>query len=143
MEMKNYDCQEQGSGVCCEECADCRFHTGQVVGDYAVVSNPPQLKALLDEIFTPEFMCRHSSVKSFEAFQYSSAVVVNWGKDPLIYRPVLLDTFVREVTDFSSWDEMVKQAADEHFQTKQILEKNQRRKKNDKAKIHCSAGERS
>ena len=37
-------------------------------------------------------------------------MVVNWKADTLIYAPPLLDAFVKESTDFATWDEMVRSA---------------------------------
>ena len=52
---------------------------------------------------------------SFEGFKYSSAVIVDWNRDTLIYDRYLLDHFVRESTRFAAWEEMVKAAADERY----------------------------
>ena len=49
-------------------------------------------------------------MRAFEGFRYSSAVMVNWKADTLIYAPPLLDAFVKESTDFATWDEMVRSA---------------------------------
>jgi hypothetical protein len=80
-----------------------------------VISNPPELKELLKNIFDDDFMKEYTTLENFTAFQFSSAVVVNWDSDPLIYKTVLLDAFVKETTRFTSWDEMVRTATDKHF----------------------------
>ena len=70
-------------------------------------------KALMDllrDIFTEDFMGRHTRFDNFEHFCFSSAVIVNWNADTLIYSQTLLDSFVRESTDFSDWDTMVRRA---------------------------------
>lgn len=61
-------------------------------------------------MFTDEFMEKYTSFQTFEAFRYSSAVLVNWDADIWHYSPELLDLFVRESTCFTSWDEMVRAA---------------------------------
>ena len=58
-----------------------------------------QLMSLLRDIFTDEFMAR-----------FSSAVIANWNADILIYSLTLLVSFVRESTDFTDWDTMVRRA---------------------------------
>jgi flavorubredoxin len=63
---------------------------------------------LLEDIFTDDFMQEYTRFESFEGFRYSSAVMVNWKADTLIYAPPLLDAFVKESTDFATWDEMVR-----------------------------------
>ena len=70
---------------------------------------------LLDMIFTDEFMQKYTNFDSFEPFKYSSAVMVNWGSSEMIYRPEIFDNFVKESTQFQSWDEMVMKATDIKF----------------------------
>ena len=72
---------------------------------FVFLENAPELMRLLEDIFTDDFM-----QESFEGFRYSSAVMVNWKADTLIYAPPLLDAFVKESTDFATWDEMVRSA---------------------------------
>ena len=69
-----------------------------------------KLPRLLEDIFTDDFMQEYTRFESFEGFRYSSAVMVNWKADTLIYAPPLLDAFVKESTDFATWDEMVRSA---------------------------------
>lgn len=76
------------------------------------------IRKLLNEIFSNTFMQTHSRFQSFEAFQYSSAVFVNWKADQLVYDKEVFDGFVRESTDFGSWEEMVQAAADKRFPQK-------------------------
>lgn len=80
--------------------------------NYEFVEYTPQLKALLSQIFTDQFMSRHSRFQTFAGFQYSSAVFVNWNSDQLVYAKDVFDNFVKESTSFSSWEEMVKTATD-------------------------------
>jgi len=40
---------------------------------------------LLEDIFTDDFMQEYTRFESFEGFRYSSAVMVNWKADTLIY----------------------------------------------------------
>ena len=65
---------------------------------------------LLEDIFTDAFMQQHTRFDNFEGFQFSSAVILNWKADTLVYAPLLLDAFVKESTRFGSWDEMVRTA---------------------------------
>lgn len=70
---------------------------------------------LLDMIFTDEFMQKYTNFENFEYFRYSSAVMVNWGGDHMIFQETVFNNFVIESTQFKSWDEMVMKAADERF----------------------------
>lgn len=74
---------------------------------YDIVSNPPEMREVLESIFTDAYMQEYTSFTSFDAFRYSSAVIVNWEKDPMIYSKQLFDNFVNESTKFKSFDEMV------------------------------------
>lgn len=83
--------------------------------NYQYVDNTQQLRTLLGRIFSDDFMQQHTSFPSLYAFQASSAVIVNWQAPQLIYAPQLLDAFVRESTQFSCWEEMVRCATDQCF----------------------------
>lgn len=83
---------------------------------FQYVDYPQEMKDLLSRIFSDAFMQTHTRFQSFEGFRYSSAVFVNWNSDQLIYNEALLDRFVQESTQFSSWGEMVRTAADQCFQ---------------------------
>lgn len=83
---------------------------------WETVQNTQELQKLLSEIFSDEFMQTHSRFKNFAGFRYSSAVIVNWDAEVLVYPILLLDNFVKESTDFSSWDEMVRAATNQRFQ---------------------------
>lgn len=83
---------------------------------FVYVDCPPELKQLLEQIFSDAFMQANTRFQSFEGFRYSSAVFVNWGADQMIYDEQVFDNFVRESTRFSCWDEMVRTAADRQFQ---------------------------
>ena len=85
-----------------EPCGQCAA-SGSVQG-FDVVPRSPEMRGLLEEIFTDRFMAKYTNFENFESFRYSSAVVVNWESDVLIY--------ARERTQFSSWEEMVRSAAD-------------------------------
>lgn len=74
------------------------------------LSEAQQLMSLLRDIFTDEFMARYTRFDNFEHFCFSSAVIANWNADILIYSQTLLDSFVRESTDFTDWDTMVRRA---------------------------------
>ncbi len=76
---------------------------------------PQQFRELLEKILNDGFMARHTRFQSFEGFRYSSAVFVNWNAEQLVYNEEVFDNFVRESTEFESWDEMVKTAADTYF----------------------------
>lgn len=70
---------------------------------------------LMDMIFTDQFMKKHTNFDSFEHFRYSSAVMVNWGGEYMIYPEKVFNNFIVESTEFSNWDQMVMAAADERF----------------------------
>ena len=82
---------------------------------FQYVDFPPEFRKMLEDIFSDEFMQENSRFESFEGFQYSSAVFVNWKSDQLVYNEEVFDAFVRESTRFSSWEEMVRTATDKHF----------------------------
>ena len=77
---------------------------------YEYIPDAPALMKLLEDIFTDDFMRENTRFESFEGFQFSSAVILNWKADTLIYAPPLLDAFVKESTQFGDWDEMVRTA---------------------------------
>lgn len=83
--------------------------------DYECVEYNRELKELLENIFTDEFMKENTRFEDFKSFQFSSAVFVNWESDQLIYNKSVFDGFVSESTDFKSWDEMVKKGAEHTF----------------------------
>ena len=83
--------------------------------DYVAVPAPKEFRDLLKRIFTDEFMQEHTTFRNFEGFQYSSAVMTNWEADQMIYQPAVFDNFVKESTQFQSWEEMVKAATDQAF----------------------------
>ncbi len=79
---------------------------------YVQVSYPPMIKKFFKEIFSEDFMKEYTNFDSFETFQYSSAVFINWNADVLCYREKIFDQFIQESTVFTTWDEMVKKASD-------------------------------
>ncbi len=83
--------------------------------DYVVVEITEEFKELMDKIFNDEFMKKHTTFENFEGFRYSSAVMTNWESDKMIYSQTVFDNFIKESTEYSSWDEMVRAAADEAF----------------------------
>jgi hypothetical protein len=85
---------------------DSRFETVEAAGELLV---------LLEEIFTTEFMLGNTQFESFAAFRYSSAVIVPWEASVWIYNVAVFNAFVRESTRYSSWEEMVKAAADKRY----------------------------
>lgn len=82
---------------------------------YEYIPDAPALMKLLEDIFTDDFMQENTRFESFEGFRYSSAVIVNWKADMLVYSRLLLDSFVRESTDFSGWEEMVRTATQRRY----------------------------
>lgn len=80
--------------------------------NFICVEYSPALKAQFEEIFNDEFMKKHTNFKSFESFRYSSAVIVNWNAEDLIYYESLMNSFVKESTVFDTWDQMICTAAD-------------------------------
>ena len=81
--------------------------------DYVAVPITPEIRDLMNRIFTDEFMKAHTTFENFEAFKYSSAVMANWEADQMIYSQTVFDNFVKESTEFETWDEMIKKATDE------------------------------
>ena len=73
---------------------------------------------LLNMIFTDAFMQKYTNFENFEYFRYSSAVMVNWSGEYMIYPETVFNHFIVESTQFRTWDEMVMKAADERFDTK-------------------------
>ncbi len=85
---------------------------------FVYADNSPQFRELLGKIMNDGFMAAHTKFPSFEGFRYSSAVFVNWNVDEMVYNEEALDNFVRESTQFQSWDEMVRAATDAYFRSK-------------------------
>ena len=85
------------------------------MNDYVSINNTQELKDLLNKIFSDEFMEKHTNFKNFDGFRYSSAVMASWDAPRLVYSLTVFDNFVKESTEFDSWDEMVKAATDEAF----------------------------
>lgn len=83
--------------------------------DYVSVPAPKEFRDLLKRIFTDDFMKAHTTFENFEGFRYSSAVMTNWEADIMIYSPEVFDNFVKESTEFTGWEEMVRAATDEAF----------------------------
>ncbi len=86
-----------------------------MLNDYVSYDNNDKFKKILDDVFTDEFMQKYTNLENFEAFKYSSAVICDWTQPRLVYSKTLLDGFVRESTQFRSWDEMVMRATDERY----------------------------
>lgn len=84
-------------------------------GDYVSVFCDKEFKELLKSIFTDSFMQEYTRFQSFEGFQYSSAVFVNWKSEIMVYSEKNFNAFVNESTDFESWDEMVRKASDLYY----------------------------
>ena len=85
---------------------------------FAYIPMSPDDKKLLETIFTDEFMQWRRISKLLKRFQSSSAVFTNWKSDIMVYNEEVFDGFVRESTRFTSWDEMVRTAADRAFSIK-------------------------
>ena len=77
------------------------------------------LRKYITTIFTDEFMQKYTNFTCFMDFQSSSSVFLNWGSILWVYNEEVFDGFVKESTQFSSWNEMVKKAADEAFVKKE------------------------
>ncbi len=86
-----------------------------MLNDYVSINNDDESKRLLNDIFTDEFMQKHTNLENFEAFKYSSAVMCTWDEPRLVYSLTLLNGFVKESTEFETWDEMVRAATDERY----------------------------
>ena len=89
---------------------------------FAYIPMSPDDKKLLETIFTDEFMQAQTNFEAFRDFQSSSAVFTNWKSDIMVYNEEVFDGFVRESTRFTSWDEMVRTAADRAFSDKKEQE---------------------
>lgn len=83
------------------------------------VQNDEKLRCFFEAIFTDRFMQTHSSFEKFEYFRYSSAVIVNWDAELMVYDEALLDLFVQESTVFHSFDEMIRAASQQYFTEKE------------------------
>ena len=79
---------------------------------YVSLANGPELMKLLEDVFTDEFMQQHTRFDDFDGFRFSSAVMVNWKANTIVYAPLLLNSFVKESTNVADWDEMVRTAVD-------------------------------
>lgn len=83
---------------------------------YITINNDEKIKNLLIYIFTDGFMKKYTNFDNFDYFKYSSAVICNWESEKMVYDEKLLNLFIKESTKFSTFDEMVKKAADISFQ---------------------------
>ena len=77
----------------------------------------PLPEAPQDVLNNSQFLSRFP-FPAFRDFQSSSAVFTNWKSDIMVYNEEVFDGFVRESTRFTSWDEMVRTAADRAFSDK-------------------------
>lgn len=59
--------------------------TGCPAADLQDVTYDKKLKGLFEEIFTDEFMRKYTNFETFFDFQSSSAVIVNWNSENLIF----------------------------------------------------------
>lgn len=84
---------------------------------FVYVDYPPEFQELLGKIMNDAFMAENTQFQSFEGFRYSSAVFVNWNASQLVYNEEVFNNFVKESTRFESWDEMVRCATDQYFQS--------------------------
>ncbi len=82
---------------------------------FVYVNCPPDFKEMMNLIFNEDFMRENTRFSSFEGFRYSSAVFVNWNAAEMVYDETVFNNFVSESTNFSTWDEMVRTAADCQF----------------------------
>lgn len=83
--------------------------------EYVTAATPPEFRKMLEVIFNDEFMQKYTRFENFEGFRYSSAVMTNWEADMMVYQRKVFDHFIKESTDFTTWEEMVKKATDEKF----------------------------
>ena len=83
---------------------------------YVKVPAGPKFWELLNIIFTDEFMKKYTNFEAFEYFRYSSAVMTTWTGEYMVYQEEVFNNFVKESTQFATWDEMIMKAADEKFE---------------------------
>ena len=103
MEPTTHNCQERPA------------QGGDPMQGYVVLGDAPALMKLLEDVFTDAFMRENSRFDNFDGFKFSSAVMLNWQAETIVYAPLLLDAFVRESTCFQSWDEMVRAAVEQRY----------------------------
>lgn len=83
--------------------------------DLEYIVDAPKLMHLLEDIFTDAFMQAHTNFENFKVFQYSSAVIVNWNAENLVYSKNLLNHFVQESTEYDGWEALVHAAVAERY----------------------------
>lgn len=82
------------------------------------VQNSEKLRKFFRAIFTDSFMRAHTNFEKFEYFCYSSAVIVNWDADPMVYDETLFDLFAQESTEYDSFGAMIHAASQQHLASK-------------------------
>lgn len=80
-----------------------------------------KVKSWFKLCFNDAFMQKYTRFQTFEAFQYSSAVFVNWKTETLIYNEDIFDGFVDESTQFKTWEEMAICAVDTFCSSKKKM----------------------
>lgn len=70
----------------------------------------PDMRKVFELIFNEDFMKANTNFDCFMDFQSSSAVFTNWQSDIMVYNEEVFDGFVKESTNYTSWNEMVKEA---------------------------------
>lgn len=71
-----------------------------------------------DELFTDEFMKKHSTFSSLDEMLDKSTFTVNSKEDFAAIPDEEWDTYVKTTTDFSSWEDMMSEAQGEYVASK-------------------------
>jgi len=85
---------------------------------FEFIPTTPEFKQTLEKMFTDEFMQKYTNFENFRDFKSSSAVFLNWESAFMVYNAEVFDGFVKESTQFSSWEEMIKTASEEIMKKK-------------------------
>ena len=88
---------------------------------FVKVKNDEALRGFFEGIFTDEFMKAHTNFESFEYFRYSSAVIADWTAAEMVYNEELLDLFVKESTEYGSFEEMIRAAVAEEKEKEKTI----------------------
>ena len=77
------------------------------------VENDSAFRKFMSQIFNDTFMKKYTRFDNWSGFQYSSAVFVNWKAECLVIPRYTFGNFVKESTDFDSWEQMLHKGVEE------------------------------